>query len=220
MTKNQLKKYGREILGLSPDGTAPTSVLDMLNVGKSAPKRKRNWESQRPAAVYRIPAPLIETAKEAQGKILSCAENDETGKPRLGLSADIVADVILRWAIKHIQENPRALPTTALNPRSKTGLTAYAAEWEDWDGTPPVYPTPRRRNKKKQTPKLLMAYRIRETTKNDIKEIAQETGLPLGELFLYLIQFGLTGHKKGRFRIKPTGPEVTFTDADYVDTEK
>jgi hypothetical protein len=218
MTKNQLKKYGREILGLSPDGTAPTSVLDMLNVGKSAPKRKRNWESKRPAAVYRIPAPLIETAKEAQGKILSCAENDETGKPRLGISADIVADVILRWAIKHIKENPRALPT-ALNPRSKTGLTAYAAEWEDWDGTPPTT-APRRKTQKKQTPRFLIAYRIREKTKNDIKEIAQETGLPLGELFLYLVQFGLTGHDKGRFRIKPTDPEVTFTDADYEETRK
>jgi hypothetical protein len=53
------KKYGREILGLSPDGSAPNTVLEMLNVSKPAPKRKRDWENQRPVASYRIPAPLI-----------------------------------------------------------------------------------------------------------------------------------------------------------------
>jgi hypothetical protein len=219
MTKNQLKKYGREILGLSPDGTAPTSVLDMLNVGKTAPKRVRSWESKRPATSYRIPAPLITTAKEAQEKILACAENDENGEPRSGMSVDIIADVILRWAIKHIKEKPGALPQS-ITPHTKSGSTVFAAEWKEWNGTPPIQRTPRRRNKKNQTPRFHISYRIQEKTKRDIKEIAQERGLSLGELFLYLIQFGLTGHDNGRFRIKPTDPEVTFTGADYEDAKK
>lgn len=218
MSKKEAPSFANQILGLSPNGTAPTSVLDMLSVGKPAPKRKRNWESQRPAAVYRIPAPLIPTAKKAQEKILNCAENDEDAKPRSGLSADVVADVILRWAIKRVNEDPKVLPT-ALTPRSKTGLTAYAAEWEDWNGTPPT-PSPRRKNQKKQTPRFLMAYRIREKTKNDIKEIAQNKGLPLGEVFLFLIQVGLAGHDSGMFRISPRVAEVVFTDADFVEAEK
>lgn len=219
MTKKKAPSFADQILGLSPDGTAPTSVLDILNVGKSAPKRKRKWESQRPATSYRIPAPLIVTAKEAQEKILACAEYDEDGRLRSGMSVDVVADVILRWAIKCIKEDPKKLPQS-INPHTKSGSTVYAAKWEDWNGTPPVHRTPRRRNKKSQVPRFHVSYRIQEKTKRDIKEIAQERGLSLGELFLYLVQFGLTGHDKGRFRIKPIGPEVTFTDADFEETKK
>jgi hypothetical protein len=212
------KKYGREILGLSPDGSAPNTVLEMLNVSKPAPKRKRDWENQRPVASYRIPAPLIATAKEAQEKILSRAENNESGRSRSGLSADIIANAILRWSIDRVNENPKILPQS-LNPRAKTGMTAYAAEWDDWDGTPPVYPTPRRRNKKKQSARFVIAYRLHATIKSEIKRIAEDRGLPVGEVFLFLIQFGLAGHDSGRFCIKPTGTKVVFTDADVVETK-
>jgi hypothetical protein len=211
MAKQPLKKYGRDSL------SAPESVMDMLNVvGK--PARKRDWESKFPAASYRIPAPLIEIAKEAQAKVLSRTENTEDGKARSGLSADVVANALLRWAIERVNEDPKALQA-ALNPRAKTGLTAYAAEWEDWDGKPPVYPAPRRRNRKKESPRLVIAYRLHETVKSEIKRIADERGLPVGEVFLFLLQYGLAGHDAGRIYIKPGGPKVAFTDAEIVEAK-
>jgi hypothetical protein len=208
--------YANQILGLSEDGV-PTSVLDMMSVGKPAPKRKRAWESQRPVASYRIPAPLIHLAKDAQKKILSRAESDEQGRPRAGLSADTVADVIVRWAIKRVNENPNTLPQIT-SPHAKSGLTAFAEEWDDWNGKSPAYPEPRRKNKKKQTPRLVIAYRLQDKTKSEIKRLATDNGWSVGEMFLYLIQIGLAGHDGGKFRIK-TRLQAVSASADFEEVK-
>lgn len=198
---------------------SPQSILDMLSFKKPA-QRKRKWESQRPAASYRIPAPLIGIAKEAQENILACAETDEDGKPRSGMTVDMIADVVLRWAIKLVNENPKKYLPGSISPHTKSGATVYAAAWEDWNGTPPVRSTPRRRNKKNQSPRFHISYRIQEETKSAIKSIAQENGLSLGELFLYLLQFGLAGHHQGQYRIKPTTSEIVYSGADWVEVKK
>lgn len=209
--------YTSEIFGSTQDGP-PKTVLDMMSVAsKPAPKRTRTWENRKPAAVYRIPAPLIHLAKDAQTKILSRAESDEHGRLRAGLTADMVAGVILDWAIQRVKENPKALTLTA-SPHTKGGLTAYAEEWNDWDGKSPAYPAPRRKNKSQKTPRFLIAYRLEEKTKNEIKRIAEDSSLPLGEVFLFLMRLGLTGHDNGKFRIK-TKLQAVCVGAEFENVE-
>lgn len=198
----------------------PKSVLEMLSFEKPSVNRSRSYEKKNPATSYRIPTPLIQIAKEAQEKILGIAENDEDGKPRSGLNVDTIADAILRWAIRRVTENPKKYLPQSVSPKAKSGTTVYAAEWEDWNGTPPVQIAPRRRNKKNQTPRFHISYRLQAKTTQEIKDFSVKSGLSLGELFLYLLQFGIAGHEKGQFRIKPTTVQIVYSNADYEEIEK
>jgi hypothetical protein len=210
MAKKKLQHYGDERLGLIPGQDAPTSILDMLNVGKTAPKRERAWESKNEATGYRIPPPLIETAKGLQEKLLSCSQFDEEGNPRTtSISADTLAETLLQWAIKQVKANPRLIPAYP-TPHAKTGITAHIAEWDTWSKAP-TFPKPTRR-KKGKSPRFIVAYRISGETKTAIREIADRTGVSLGEVFLRLLQIVLNAYANMKFRIVPDA-EVIYRSA-------
>ena len=211
MAKEQLPKYGREILGLSPDGSAPESVLDMLNIGKPS-KRRSDWNKRHAPKAFAIPAPLIETAKEVRETVLSCGEFDERDKPRASpLTADVAATCMLEWAIKQVEKKPGLLPVSQ-TPHSKTGWTAYTAEWNTW-AIPPSFPKPTRRKKAtKKRGKYVLSYRIPNSQEKAIRDISERTGVPLGEVLLRLIQIGIEGYKAMKYRIVPTA-KITYTDA-------
>ncbi|MCG2787669.1 MAG: hypothetical protein L6461_21495 [Anaerolineae bacterium] len=218
MAKKKLQHYGDERLGLIPGQDAPTSILDMLNVGRPGPKRKSDWNKTHAPKSFSIPAPLAQAALDIREKILSCAEFDEQGnRRREHITADVAANVILNWAIDRVKQNPRLIPSTP-SPHTKTGVTAYAATWDTWS-KPPTFPKSTRGKKKSATKikirKQILSYRIPVDTENAINELSESTGVQLGEIFLRLLQIGMADYERMDFRIAPT-PEVVYRSATSV----
>lgn len=182
---------------------------------KARNQQSREWEKKNPPTCFSIPAPLAQTAHAVREKILSCAEFDEAGRPRLDpITADVSACVLLSWAIAQVANTPSLIPVSN-TPHSKTGLTAYAAEWNTWH-TPPPFPKPTRKRKKGKSPqpKLNLSYRIPTFMKEEVHAITKRTGLPLGEVFLRLLQIGLDDYKAMKFRFA-IEPEVVYRSATW-----
>ena len=216
MAKNKLQHYGDERLGLIPGQDVPTSILDMLNVGRPGPKRERIWEKKNSSTTFRIPAPLADTAKHIRGQILGIAEFDESGKPRgTATTADQVAAILLDWAIKQVEQNPRIIPANT-NPHGKGKLTLHIAAWDTW-ATAPAIPKPTRR-KKTHTTRLVISYRIPPETVTSIRNIAENNSVPTGEVFLRLLQIALDGYLAMKFRLTDQ-PEVVIKTSGWKATE-
>lgn len=180
--------------------------------------RKSDWNKIHAPKSFSIPPPLTQIAIQVREKILSCAEFDEGGDRRtIPFTADVAANVILEWAIDQVKQKPKLIPSSP-TPHSKVGMTAYAAAWDTWR-KPPTFPKSTLGKKKSKRdaarpPKLYLAYRIPPDMENAIKTISENTGVPLGEVFLRLLQIGLAGYENMDFRIVPT-PEVSYRTATY-----
>jgi hypothetical protein len=105
MIKKKLPTFGAQSLGLAPDGSAPGTVLDMLNVGKPAPKRGREWEKRNLSRSFRIPGALIAEYETVIDEILEIMEFDEKGNPRNDqTTVDRVLSVLLDWGINEVEK--------------------------------------------------------------------------------------------------------------------
>lgn len=180
--------------------------------------RKSDWNKIHAPKSFSIPPPLTQAAITVREKILSCAEFDEQGNRRaIPFTADVAANVILEWALDQVKQKPKLIPASP-TPHSKVGMTAYAAAWDTWR-KPPTFPKSTLGKKKSKRnsarpAKFYLAYRIPESMENGIKKISEETGVPLGEIFLRLLQIGLAGYENMDFRVVPT-PEVSYRSATY-----
>jgi hypothetical protein len=183
-------------------------------------QRKSDWNKIHAPKSFGIPAPLTQTAIAVREKILSCAEFDEGGERRtIPFTADVAANVILEWALDQVKQKPKLIPASP-TPHSKVGMTAYAAAWDTWR-KPPTFPKStlgKKKSKTKKAKQYHLSYRISSNSEKDIKEIAESTGVPIGEVFLRLLQIGLAGYENMDFRIVPT-PEVTYRSATWQNRE-
>lgn len=183
-------------------------------------QRKSDWNKINAPKSFGIPAPLAQTAIAVREKILSCAEFDEQDNRRtIPFTADVAANVILEWALEQVRINPKLIPAS-VTPHSKVGVTAYAAAWDTWR-KPPTFPKStlgKKKSKTKKAKQYHLSYRISPKSEQGIKQIAENTGIPIGEIFLRLLQIGLAGYENMDFRIVPT-PEVTYRSATWQKRE-
>jgi hypothetical protein len=198
---------------------SPTQAVQPYQTIPFAEKkqRKSDWNKIHAPKSFSIPPPLIQAAIAVREKILSCAEFDEQDNRRtIPFTADVVANVILEWALDQVKQKPKLIPVSP-TPHSKVGMTAYAAAWDTWR-KPPTFPKStlgKKKSKRTVRPaKFYLAYRIPASMESEIKKISEETGVPLGEVFLRLLQIGLAGYENMDFRIVPT-PEVSYRSATY-----
>ena len=201
---------------MSWDKLTPIHPHEMI---PRAEKKKRHqsrvYEKKNPATSFSIPAPLMETARSIREQVLSCAEFDETGRSRLSpITADMAANVLISWSLARVVDNPTLIPVSP-TAHSRVGLTAHAAAWDAWN-VPPTFPKSTRGRKKNQNrqKKLNLSYRIPEFMEKQIREIAERSGVPLGEVFLRLLQIGLDDYQamKYRFAIEP---DIVYRSATW-----
>lgn len=201
---------------MSWDKLTPIHPHEMIpRATKKARNQSRLYEKKHPATSFSIPAPLMETARAIREQVLSCAEFDEAGHPRLSLiTADMVANVLISWSLARVADNPALIPVSP-TARSRVGLTAHAAAWDAWN-VPPPFPKSTRGHKKGQNrqKKFNLSYRIPEFMEKQIREIAERTGVPIGEVFLRLLQLGLDDYKAMKFRIA-VQPDVIYRTATW-----
>jgi len=204
----QLKKHAGDLFQHSSNQEAPSSVLDMLNIGKPAPKRERTWEKQNPVYSFRIPAPLLQQYSDSIKEIQAIAEFDEAGNPRMDqTTADRVLGIFLDWAIEKVKQKPNLLPATP-NPHGKGGLTVHLTAWNTW-ASGPVRRQPSGKKKTNNQKSRVVAHRIQAKTNAALRELAspQPTNgplryaIPAGEILVRLIQIALDGYFNRQFNI-------------------
>jgi hypothetical protein len=219
MTKKKLPTFGSQILGLAPDGSAPGTVLDMLNVGKPAPKRRREWEKRNLSRSFRIPGALIAEYEKVLDEILEIMEFDEKGNPRNDqTTVDRVLSVLLDWGINEVEKNPRLLPVSS-NPHGKGPMTVHIEAWNTW-ATGPVRRKHSKHKREKKPKSRVISHRIEESLykrlmaltdqNSDVASGPQKYSIPPGELLLKIARIAIDAyfqHRAFRFVIKHTATQ-------------
>jgi hypothetical protein len=170
--------------------------------------RQRGWDEANPPNTYRIPEPLIETARALRDQVLAIAQFDEHGQLRQdSTSASQVAAILISWGLNMVSKQPELLPI-APNPHAQSGkMTLHLAAWNSW-ASGPVIPPPKKQ-KRKSRARFTMSYRLPEFIDDQIRKLAGEH-LPIGEVFVRLLQIGVTNYQARQFRLVSSPSAVVY----------
>jgi hypothetical protein len=190
-----------------PDFPAPQQPLDLIPIAPTKKKRNRDWDRahQVEKITYRgIPQPL-------QNVINDLADS-------LVVPRDEVVRVLLEFSLAKYQNNelavcphPKAQKMTLFpeKGRSSMGLatTATAAAWLNQ-----AFPNSGSRGAKKhskeerQKPRWQSraTYRLPVSLKDKVKAIADEVDVPVGEVVLLFLDYGLRAYQSGELCLTPS----------------
>ncbi len=171
--------------------------LDFIPAAEPRKKRERTWEKahQGQVATYRGVAP------EMHQTLLHLAES-------LSVPVDEVARAFLEFSLAHhksgdlpIHPHPKAQRMT-LYP---DGSAASTKKSEGWLKEAFSSSRPGKKGKKGSQPKrweARVSYRLPVTLKQEVKDLADDHTVGVGELVFFLLQYALIAYERGDLRLE------------------
>mgnify|MGYP000877820347 CR=1 FL=1 len=198
--------------------------LDLIPVASEKPKRNRDWDrAHRPEKVtYRgIPKRLQETITELAASLN--VPRDELVRALLEYSlTDLGANRLLLVAHPKAQRMTLFPPAGSSTRRTGKQEQSTAASWLDQafpatgrGQTPPKGKKRGKEQAKKEHWETRATYRFPVMLKEQVKAIADEHDVPVGELALFFLDYGLRAYQDGELRLSPeprTAGKTLFPD--------
>ena len=182
------------------------SIMDLMGVAKPK-ERSRQWEREHRGHAYRgVP-------EEIREQVVALAEGED-------LTVDEVAQAFMEYGFACIDKGKLTPPPSRPKARHMTiyplpsgwGERAGWSEKDEWSPIPRLIP-PRKnsRTRKKSSAaeieqsswKNVISYRLSNASHEAIKELAQQSKVPLGEIVTLFLKHGLEMYKAGRFEFNP-----------------
>ena len=181
----------------------PQEPLDLIPRVKPKARRSRAWDKQHPVISYFIPEPLHVQAKDVRADILGLAHQHMT-------TITSVANALVGFSISHVRQGKLSISAVPDSTRRKMRLS-----WEESkDNTVRKIEIPRPKLSEqtalKKTKSLYLGYRWGIDLDKQIRALAE--GISVGEVVLFLLNYGLDAYKDGRLKFK----EETITVAQKV----
>jgi hypothetical protein len=197
----------------SPAETLPTTglpgsikPLDFIPAAEPRQKRERQWEKthQVEIATYRGIPP------ETRQTLTRLAES-------LNVSVDEVVRALLEYGLTccrsgalKLSPHPKAQRMT-LFPRDESIITTSATSWLK-DALPLSQPMKKKKKDGQSKPwEARVTYRLPPELKQEIKSIADEHFIPVGELVFYLFLHSLDAYGTGRLSLTPHPKPAGYT---------
>ena len=169
--------------------------------GRRPAKRNRRWEKKhRP---YRY----VNVSVELREQVLGLAEH-------LGVTADEVARAFVEYGVECVDVEKLRLRAQP-NPFGRK-MTLFPKEhakgWRKTNESPREIPA-RKKKRSKQAKRVYPAvsYRLPKKAHDDIRRLAMDLGVPLGDVVSFLLQYGLDAYRGGKLSLQPQPLTVKMT---------
>lgn len=183
---------------------AVASLITAKQDKESRAKRDRTWEKGNPANSYRIPAELRIQAKDVSATLVSIASEYLT-------TISSVAAALMAFSLSHLRSGK-----LEIEARPKPERRTLTLEWTELKDGWPREIKPRKNKTKdnvlvKENP-VFLGYRWGADLDKQINAIAEQTGVPGGEVVMFLLIYALKKYQEGKLSLIPK----TVTVANQV----
>jgi len=182
----------------------PVDVTHMIPTARQAKEsrtgRRRDWEKKNPSNSYRVPTELHMQAKEISASLSSIAGEYMS-------TTSSVAAAFVTFSLSHLRSGKLTIEPRP-NPERRT-LTLHWAEIENgW----PKEIKPLKRKKEDVLAKkdsVFLGYRWGADIDKQIEAISKQTGVPGGEVVVFLLKHAIEAYRRGQLTLTPEAVVVT-----------
>ena len=208
-----------QITTLPTDATGmvqPVDVMHMIPTAKQAKesraKRNRPWDAKNPVISYRIPANLHAKAKDIRFVVKKAA-----GRYMTSISS--VAAAFMAFSLSHLRSGKLVIEPRP-NPERRT-LTLHWSEAESgWPQDIKPVNERKKENIRAVVKPVFLGYRYGTDVDQQIRAISKQTGVPSGEVVVFLLSHAIEAYGKGQLILTPESVVVTNKVSPSWDAEK
>lgn len=182
----------------------PVEVINLITAKQdkeSRAKRDRTWEKGNPANSYRIPAGLRIPAKDISANLVNIASEYLT-------TISSVAAALMAFSLSHLRSGK-----LEIEGRPKADRRTMSLDWTEFEDGWPREIKPRK-GKTKNTVlvkerHIFLGYRWGADLDMQISAIAKQTGVPGGEVVVFLLSYAIKKYQEGQLNLIPKTVTVT-----------
>jgi hypothetical protein len=182
----------------------PVAVINLITAKQykeSRTKRDRTWEKSNPANSYRIPADLRIPAKDISASLVSIAAEYLT-------TISSVAAALMAFSLAHLRSGK-----LEIEARPKAERRTLTLDWTELkDGWPRDIKPRKRKSKESVVVKerhVFLGYRWGADLDKQINAIVKQTGVPGGEVVVFLLSYAIKKYQEGQLSLTPKTITVT-----------
>lgn len=196
----------------APDQPAfiqPVELLKLLtheSRDEPEPKKNRDWEKKNRSFCYRVPAELAVQARDINAILATLAAEYMT-------TNSSVAAALMSFSLSHLRAGK-----LQIEGRPKVHRRNLSLDWSELTNGWPrdVRPTRRAVKKADPEPKLMaeqkhiyIGYRWGQDLDTQAGAISRQTGVPAGEVVVYLLMYAIQNYKAGKLGLTPKSVTVS-----------
>lgn len=205
MARQNAFHHRTTILPTDADGMIqPVDVTHMIPTARQAKesrtRRRRDWEKKNPSNSYRVPSELHMRAKEISASLSSIAGEYLS-------TTSSVAAAFVTFSLSHLRSGKLTIEPHP-NPERRT-LTLH---WTEVENGWPKEIKPLKRKKEGVLAKkdsIFLGYRWGADIDKQIEAIAKQTGVPGGEVVVFLLNHAIEAYRRGQLTLTPEAVVVT-----------
>lgn len=182
----------------------PVAVISLITAKQdkeSRSKRDRTWEKGNPANSYRIPIDLRVSAKDISASLVSIAAEYLT-------TISSVAAALMSFSLSHLRSGK-----LEIEGRPKAERRSMTLDWTELEnGWPQEIKPLKRKSKDSVLVKeacVFLGYRWGADLDRQINAIAKQTGVPGGEVVVFLLRYAIKKYQAGQLSLVPKTITVT-----------
>ena len=182
----------------------PVEVISLITARQekeSRAKRDRTWEKSNPANSYRIPADLRIQAKDISANLVSIAAEYLT-------TISSVAAALMAFSLSHLRSGKLEIEV-----RPKAERRTLTLDWTELDDGWPHEIKPHKRKSKDSVlvkeNHVFLGYRWGADLDKQINAIVKQTGVPGGEVVVFLLNYAIKKYQEGQLSLIPKTVTVT-----------
>jgi len=202
--QNALSQQTAELQKDASGMVQPVAVVNLITAKQekeSRAKRDRTWEKGNPANSYRIPADLRIPAKDISASLVSIAAEYLT-------TISSVAAAFMAFSLSHLRSGKLEIAA-----RPKPERRTLSLDWTELENSWPQEIKPRKRKSKDNVlakeKHIFLGYRWGADMDKQINAIVQQTGVPGGEVVVFLLKYAIQKYQEGQLSLIPKTVTVT-----------
>lgn len=202
--QNALSQQTAELQKDASGMVQPVTVVNLITAKQekeSRAKRDRTWEKGNPANSYRIPADLRIPAKDISASLVSIAADYLT-------TISSVAAAFMAFSLSHLRSGKLEIAA-----RPKPERRTLSLDWTELENSWPQEIKPHKRKPKDNVlvkeKHIFLGYRWGADMDKQINAIVQQTGVPGGEVVVFLLKYAIQKYQEGQLSLIPKTVTVT-----------
>lgn len=178
----------------------PVDMASMIPTAKQAKENakrdERGWEKKNPSSSYRVPSNLCIRAKDINASLVNIAAEFMT-------TSSSAAAALIAFSLSHLREGRLMIEARPTKPERRT----LSLDWTETESGWPKEVKAARKKKKDDVRiterPVFLSYRWGADIDKQIEAVAKRTGVPGGEVVVFLLNYAIKAYQDGHLSLVP-----------------